>query len=292
MKPDDIKRTCRFVPDFSKGRLVMGIVNITPDSFSDGGRFTNLGKALEHALKLEDEGADILDIGGESSRPFADPVSMEEEAERVIPLISELSQRVSIPISIDTTKAEVAKLAVGAGASIINDISSMTLDPEMLSTAASTDAAVILMHMRGEPRTMQLDPFYDDVIAEIMTYLKKMIEKTEKAGIEKRSIIIDPGLGFGKNISHNISIINSIPEFKKLGTPVLIGPSRKSFIQKILETDLKTGFEKIEAGTLAVITASVINGADIVRVHDVKAARAAVDMIKAIMKSGWKNACI
>lgn len=275
----------RFVLDFSNGPLVMGIVNVTPDSFSDGGRFLDNEKAVEHALRLEDEGADILDIGGESSRPFAEAVSEEEELRRVIPLIYELSKKVSAPISIDTTKARVAKLAVEAGASIVNDISAMTIDPEMLSTAASTNAAVILMHMKGEPRTMQIDPFYDDVVSEIMAYMKAMMERAEKAGIEKSSIILDPGIGFGKDISHNIAIINAIPAFKTLGAPILIGPSRKSFIQKILGTDLKTGLERVEAGTLAVVTASLMNGADIVRVHDVKAAKAAVEIIKALKGS-------
>lgn len=277
--------TKRFIPDFSHGPIVMGIVNVTPDSFSDGGKFLNSELAIEHALRLEDEGAGILDIGGESSRPFAEAVSDEEEIRRVIPLIYELSKRVSTPISIDTTKACVAKLAVEAGASIINDISAMTIDPEMLSTVASTNAAVILMHMKGKPRTMQIDPVYADVIMEIMAYLKSMVEMAEKAGIDKSSIIIDPGIGFGKNVSHNIAIINAIPEFKTLGAPILIGPSRKSFIQRILGTDLKTGFERVEAGTLAVVTASLMNGADIIRVHDVKATKAAVEIMKALKGS-------
>lgn len=274
--------TERFTPDLTNGPLIMGIVNVTPDSFSDGGRFLDTDKAVEHAMRLEDHGAAILDIGGESSRPFAEQVTEEEEIKRVIPLISELSKRVSIPISIDTTKSRVAKLACEAGASIINDISAMTMDPEMLSVAASTKAAVVLMHMKGEPRTMQLNPIYEDVISDIKAYLKTMIERAEKAGIHKSGIIIDPGIGFGKSVSHNLAIINSIPEFKSLGVPVLIGPSRKSFIQKILCADLATGLEKIEAGTLAVVTASIMKGADIIRVHDVRAARAAADMIRAI----------
>lgn len=269
-------------PDFSRGPLVMGIVNVTPDSFSDGGRFDGFEKALEHALRLEDEGADILDIGGESSRPFAEPVSEEEEIKRVIPLISALAERVSVPISIDTVKSGVARLAVEAGASIINDISAMTIDKKMPGVAAESGAYTILMHMKGEPRTMQIDPSYEDVISEIKAYLDASVSIAEKAGIDKKKIIIDPGIGFGKSVQHNLSIINAIPDFKSLGMPVLIGPSRKSFIQKILRTDLKSGFDRIEAGTLAVVSASAMKGADILRVHNVKAARAAVDMIKAL----------
>jgi len=279
----------RFAPDFSNGPIIMGIVNVTPDSFSDGGKFLDNEKALEHALRLEDEGAGILDIGGESSRPYAEAVSEEEEIRRVIPLISKLGKRVSATISIDTTKARVAKLAVEAGASIINDISAMTMDSEMLSIAASTKAAVVLMHMKGEPRTMQIDPVYYDVVAEIIIYLKSMIERAEAAGIEKSSIIVDPGIGFGKNISHNLALINAISEFKALGSPVLIGPSRKSFIQKLLGADLETGLERVEAGTLAVITASLLKGADIIRVHDARAAKAAVGMITALQENSHKK---
>lgn len=274
----------RFSPDISKFPMIMGIVNTTPDSFSDGGRYDNIQKAEEHALRLEDEGADVIDLGGESSRPFADPVSEEEEIRRVVPLISRLSGRLSVPISVDTTKSVVARLACEEGARIINDISAMTLDPDMLETAAQSSAAVILMHMLGEPRTMQVDPFYKDVKAEIIEYLKSVMKRAEAAGIPKSSMIIDPGLGFGKTVAHNLALINAIPEFKSLGAPVLIGPSRKSFIQKILQTDLKSDFEKIEAGTLSIVTASIMKGADILRVHDVKAAKAAAEMIKALKR--------
>lgn len=274
----------RFSPDISKFPMIMGIVNTTPDSFSDGGRYDNIQKAEEHALRLEDEGADVIDLGGESSRPFADPVSEEEEIRRVVPLISRLSGRLSVPISVDTTKSVVARLACEEGARIINDISAMTLDPDMLETAAQSSAAVILMHMLGEPRTMQVDPFYKDVKAEIIEYLKSVMKRAEAAGIPKSSMIIDPGLGFGKTVAHNLALINAIPEFKSLDAPVLIGPSRKSFIQKILQTDLKSDFEKIEAGTLSIVTASIMKGADILRVHDVKAAKAAAEMIKALKR--------
>lgn len=261
---------------------------MTPDSFSDGGRYFALDAALAKAERMIEDGADILDIGGESSRPFSEPVSAEEEIRRVMPVIEYLAGKINIPISIDTTKADVAKRAMEAGAAIINDISALRFDPDMAAVVAETDALIVLMHMLGSPGTMQVDPCYDDVVEDIYGFLEKVMEKAVTASIAKENMIVDPGIGFGKTIFHNLEIIKNIERFAELGVPVLIGPSRKAFIRKLIVGETQTentgagARELVDAGTHAVVSASILNGAHILRVHDVAGARATATIVDAI----------
>lgn len=259
--------------ELGRRTAIMGIVNITPDSFSDGGNFFSRDQAIAHAEKLVHEGADIIDIGGESTRPFSEAISVEEEIQRVVPVIEKLSARIKVPISIDTTKAEVAKRAIEAGATIINDISSLRFDENMASIANQFGVPIILMHMLGTPRTMQDAPEYNDLILEIHTFLEKAIDTAEQKGISRSKIIIDPGIGFGKTVNHNFRLIDNLDAFRPLDVPILIGPSRKAFIRKTLknenESDLIPDSPEVETGTQAAIAASILNGAHMVRVHDV-----------------------
>jgi dihydropteroate synthase len=257
--------------------LIMGILNVTPDSFYDGGLYINPLDAVSHALKMEEEGADIIDIGGESSRPGAEPVSEEENLRRVCPVIEKLINKLKIPISIDTYHPKVAEECIKLGASIVNDITGLR-NKEMIEIVAKYKVAVVIMHMKGTPKNMQENPTYTDVVKEIKEYLKKQIEEARK--YEINNIIIDPGIGFGKTVEHNIEIIKRLNEFKELGVPILIGPSRKSFIGKILNLPEK---ERLE-GTLAAIAISIYNGANIVRVHDVKEAVRVAKIVDAIIK--------
>jgi len=268
---------------------IMGILNVTPDSFSDGGLFFSCDAAVAHGEKLAEAGADIIDIGGESTRPFSEPVSIEEEGRRVLPVIEKLAKRVSIPVSIDTTKASIARQAIESGASMINDISAMYRDPDMMGIAAKYGVPVVIMHMKGTPETMQISPHYDHLIKEIKTFLEKAIDRAEKNGIARSKIIIDPGIGFGKTVEHNFLIIKHIDKFKTLNNPVLIGPSRKSFIRNVLEGsqngDTRLEMPELETGTQAAIAAAVLNGAHILRVHDVAKARltsAIIDKIRSV----------
>jgi len=265
---------------------IMGILNVTPDSFSDGGLFFSCDAAVAHGEKLAEAGADIIDIGGESTRPFSEPVSIEEEGRRVLPVIEKLAKRVSIPISIDTTKASMAREAIESGASIINDISAMYSDPDMMGVAAKYGVPVVIMHMKGAPKTMQVSPHYDHLIEEIKEFLEKAIDRAEKNGIAKSKIIIDPGIGFGKTVEHNLLIIKYLNKFKTLNNPILIGPSRKSFIRNILEGirdgDTRLEMPELETGTQAAIAAAVLKGAHIVRVHDVGRARSTLELIDSI----------
>jgi len=264
--------------------LIMGILNVTPDSFSDGGQYYEYNKAIDHALEMIETGADIIDIGGESTRPFADKISIEEELQRVIPIIESLSKIVNVPISIDTTKPEVAKQAIKAGATIINDISSLS-NAEMIEVVKESGLPVILMHMQGNPKTMQIKPDYKNLINEIYIFLKKAVDKAVKNGISKNQIIIDPGIGFGKTVEDNMAIIKNLKYFQKLKLPVLIGPSRKSFIKKTLfdnSESNKQDLQDIEIGTQAAIAASILNGAHIVRVHDVFLAQITTKIIDSI----------
>jgi len=260
--------------------LIMGIVNVTPDSFSDGGRYLATDQAIAHALRLVDEGADILDFGGESSRPGALPVSPEEELARLIPVMEAVAKRVDTPLSVDTTKAAVARAALDAGAEIVNDISSMRFDDKMPAVIAGKGAAVVLMHMRGTPRDMQAgDLNYASLWGEILRFLEKRIAAAQRDGIGERQIVVDPGLGFGKSAEDNLKILSELRECRILGVPVLVGPSRKAFIGRI------TGGSPAERteGTAAAVTAAIMNGADIVRVHDVgimKKAAAVADAVK------------
>ena len=269
-----------------KRTLIMGIVNVTPDSFSDGGKFLFCDSALAHGEKLVEDGADIIDVGGESTRPLSDPVTVEEEIGRVVPVIEKLAKRVSVPISIDTTKAKVAEKALEAGASMINDIGALRLDPDMASVVSKSGVPVILMHMLGTPKTMQTSPEYEDLIKEIKSFLADAIKRAEKSGILKTSIIIDPGIGFGKTVEHNLLLIKNLHEFSSLGVPVLIGSSRKAFIRKILKDktgqDIRPDMPIVETGTQASISAAIFNGANIVRVHDVANTCATVKIVDAI----------
>ncbi|HHN63936.1 MAG TPA: dihydropteroate synthase [Nitrospirae bacterium] len=262
----------------------MGILNVTPDSFSDGGTYFSRASAIDRALQMADEGADIIDIGGESTRPGAEPVSLEEELDRTIPVITELARKLSIPISIDTYKAEVARRALEAGASIVNDISGLRFDPKMAETIAAYDAAVVIMHIKGTPKDMQVNPHYDDLFGEIISYLKEGIEMARSSGIDEEGMIVDPGIGFGKRPEHNLLIINQLKRFTVLDKPILMGVSRKSFIGIAL--DNAPPQERLE-GTAAAVALSVYNGAHIVRVHDVKEMVRVVRVVDAIKREAF-----
>ena len=250
----------------------MGIVNVTPDSFSDGGQFASVSAAIEHGLRLVDEGANILDIGGESTRPGATPVTLEEELLRVIPVVRELARQTLVPISIDTSKAEVARQCLDAGAVIVNDISGLTFDADMPRVCHESSCGVIVMHIQGTPQTMQVDPRYDDVVADVCRYFAQRLDDLEAAGIARERIVLDPGIGFGKTAQHNLDLLSHIAEFHRLGRPVLIGHSRKRFLKKILGREV----EERNAGTLGVSVALAAQGTDILRVHDVRATRDAL----------------
>jgi len=260
--------------------LIMGILNVTPDSFSDGGKYVDTSLAVQHGLALERDGADIIDVGGESSRPGAENVSLDEELKRVIPVIQELAGKVKCAISIDTTKAEVAKQAIDAGASIINDISAMTMDPEMINVARDTGAGIILMHMRGSPRTMQDNPVYTDVVKEVKNYLRDRIEHLRASGINIKSIAVDPGIGFGKTVDHNIALLANLKSLYQLGRPVIVGLSRKSFLGKLTGKPVEARL----AGSIAATTFCVMNGASVLRAHDAGETLDAVKVVSALVK--------
>jgi len=266
----------------TKRPLLMGIVNVTPDSFSDGGLYFETKKAIARARELEMEGADIVDIGGESSRPFSQPIALEEEFRRVIPVIKAIAPELKIPISIDTYKAKIAQAAIEAGAKIINDISALRFDKDMAKVAADYKTPIVLMHMKGTPRDMQINPYYDDVLKEVYDFLEKRIDYALAQGIEKGQIAIDPGIGFGKRLEDNLRLIKHLPLFKDLGQPVLLGPSRKAFIGKVLNIDVPA---RRDIGTLGVVALATLLGADVIRVHAVKEARQIIKIVKAIMDS-------
>ena len=266
----------------TKRPLLMGIVNVTPDSFSDGGLYFETKKAIARARELEMEGADIVDIGGESSRPFSQPITLEEEFRRVIPVIKAIAPELKIPISIDTYKAKIAQAAIEAGAKIINDISALRFDKDMAKVAADYKTPIVLMHMKGTPRDMQINPYYDDVLKEVYDFLEKRIDYALAQGIEKGQIAIDPGIGFGKRLEDNLRLIKHLPLFKDLGQPVLLGPSRKAFIGKVLNIDVPA---RRDIGTLGVVALATLLGADVIRVHAVKEARQIIKIVKAIMDS-------
>ena len=272
--------------EFDKGALVMGILNVTPDSFSDGGDFFSPDAAVAQGEKLVEDGAAILDIGGESTRPFADDISGEEETRRVIPVLEKLVARVDVPISIDTTKTSVARRALDAGASIINDVGAFRLDPDLADLAAARDVPVILMHMKGVPRTMQVDPHYDDLMAEVKGFLAERIEFAVSRGVDRDKIIVDPGIGFGKTVAHNLELIRRLREFDELDAPVLVGLSRKAFIRNLLKDRYGKEFHpqdpEVETGTQAALCATIMNGAHIVRVHDVANTKPTVAICEAL----------
>jgi dihydropteroate synthase len=257
-------------------------VNVTPDSFYDGGLYQEPEKAIDHGLGLLADGADIIDIGGESSRPGSDPVPADEEIRRVIPVISGLRKTTKALISVDTTKFEVAQAALDHGADIINDISSFSLDPRLLSLAAQYHAGFILMHMQGNPKTMQIHPFYEDVLKEIRLFLAEKIEIALAYGLKKESLIIDPGIGFGKRTDDNLRLLNRLDFFEELGRPILVGISRKSFIGKILNAPPQDRLE----GSIAAAVVSILRGASLLRVHDVKAVKRAALVAEAIINDG------
>jgi len=264
---------------------VMGILNVTPDSFSDGGRFVSEKALLDQAAVMVAAGADIIDIGGESSRPFAKPVPVEEEMARVVGAIKSIRKYHSIPLSIDTTKAAVAQKALEAGADFINDISALRFDPEMISLVRRTDVPVIIMHMKGTPADMQVAPFYEDVVAEISTFLEERLRWAEERGVERDRFIVDPGIGFGKTVTHNLTILNRLGEFKKIGCPLLVGHSRKAFIGSILGREV----DDRDVATAAISALCVLNGASIVRVHDVDKTVQAVRMVEAITRENSES---
>lgn len=267
--------------DCSIRTRIMGVLNVTPDSFYDGGRYWDPYTAVRHGQRMTEEGADIIDVGGESTRPGAEPVRLEEELRRVIPVIERLKDRAGQPISIDTRKAEVARRAIGAGAGMVNDVSGMTSDPEMVETVASAGVPVVIMHTAGTPRDMQRNPGYRDTVGEIVDWLGARIEHAVAHGIRRSRIIVDPGIGFGKRLSDNLLLIRSLASFRKLNCPILIGPSRKAFIGHVLDAEKD---ERME-GTAAAVALSVANGASIIRVHDVREMGRVVRMTDAICRA-------
>ncbi len=250
----------------------MGILNVTPDSFSDGGKFFSRQLAVDHVLRMEDAGANIIDIGGESTRPYSEPVDDQEELRRVVPVIESIASRVSIPISIDTSKASVARAAIELGAEIINDVTGLSGDPEMLGLAARTQAGVCAMHMQGTPQTMQDNPTYRNVVEEIMDYLRARDDALQAGGVAADRICLDPGIGFGKTHEHNWQLMQSAHRFLELGRPILIGHSRKGFIKKLVGD----APERIAAGSVGVALAAATAGIHVLRVHDVEATHAAM----------------
>lgn len=264
---------------------LMGIVNVTPDSFSDGGRYFKPAQAISHGVRLVEEGADIIDVGGESTRPGARPVSGREEIERVIPVIRGLRRELSAPISVDTYKADVARAALDAGADMVNDISALRFDPAMAPLVAAEKVPVVLMHMQGTPRTMQRRPHYRDVVEEVKEFLRDRIRFAVQAGVDLERIIIDPGIGFGKGLEHNLALLRALPALADLGRPVLVGPSRKTFIGKILDV----GPEERLEGSLAAAVAAVLGGASVIRTHDVKEARRAIRVADAMRFGGARS---
>jgi len=273
--------------DLSQRTLIMGVLNVTPDSFSDGGRFFEKEKAVDQGQRLAEAGADILDIGGESTRPGAKALDEEEEARRVIPVIQDLSQRIEIPISIDTRKARVAEKALAAGAEMVNDISALRFDERLAEVVAERRVPVVLMHMRGQPETMLWDTHYDNLMGEILEFFRQRIDHAESRGVSPEGIILDPGIGFGKSLErkHNLIILKHLRQFKVLGKPLLIGTSRKAFLGEILDLPPR----EREEGTMATVAVAILNGANIVRVHEVERMRRFVQVVDAVMRCTAEN---
>jgi dihydropteroate synthase len=268
--------------DLSQRTLLMGVLNVTPDSFSDGGRFVEYEKAVEQGYRLAKGGADILDIGGESTRPGSKPLDEEEEIERIIPVIRELGPRIDIPISVDTRKARVAEKALLAGAEMINDTSALRFDERMAGVVREGGVPVVLMHMLGEPETMQAEPRYHDLLGEIIDFFRERMAWAESQGILPDGIILDPGIGFGKSLAeqHNLILLKHLHRFKILGKPLMIGTSRKAFIGRILGLPP----QEREEGTMATVAVAILNGANIVRVHEVDRMRRVVQMVDAVIR--------
>jgi dihydropteroate synthase len=278
--PDLTYRLGETAFEFGKRTYLMGILNVTPDSFSDGGRFYDQTDAVLHAFQMIKDGADIIDIGGESTRPGAKEISAEEEKRRVSPVIAKLRSKTKVPVSVDTYKAEVAKDALKAGATVVNDISGLHFDAMMADVIAEAGASVVIMHIKGTPRDMQTKPQYGNLVQEVYDYLAGAVETARSHGISQ--VFIDPGIGFGKTADHNLELIDRLAEFRNIGVPILIGVSRKSFIGKILDTPVEARLE----GTAAAVTASILRGADVVRVHDVREMRRVALVADAIRRRG------
>ena len=274
-------RARRMFDEMARRTLVMGILNVTPDSFSDGGRHRDQDAATTWALQMAADGADIVDVGGESTRPGAEPVTEQEETDRVVPVIERIRRECDVAVSIDTCKSAVARAALNAGADMVNDISGMSFDPQMRLLVAERRVPAILMHIKGTPRDMQKDPVYDDLLSEITAYLRERIREAVEAGVDERLLIVDPGFGFGKTVEHNLVILRRLREIKSMGRPILIGTSRKSTIGRVLG-DLPPE-ERLE-GTAATVALSIANGASIVRVHDVKEMARVVRMSDAVVR--------
>lgn len=266
-------------PDVAKP-LVMGILNVTPDSFSDGGRATNKEEAVALAARMIDDGADLLDIGGESTRPFSEAVTAEKEIERVVPVIAAIRQRFTLPISVDTTKAAVARAALAAGADIINDISALRFDPEMVTVAKQCNCPLIIMHMQGNPKNMQVAPQYEDVVTEVFEFLQQRVAWLRNEGVTAQ-IIVDPGIGFGKTVAHNLTLLKNLAAFKQLPCPVLIGHSRKSFLGKLLDLPV----DQRDEATAVLSAYCADHGANILRVHDVRRTAQAVQLIDQLQRT-------
>jgi dihydropteroate synthase len=265
---------------------IMGIVNVTPDSFSDGGRLTSVAAAVDHALQLADEGADILDIGGESTRPGSDAVSLDDELERVLPVLEALRPKTTARISIDTRKSEVMRRAADAGADILNDVSALTHDPKALTTAARTGLPVMLMHAQGDPKTMNDDPQYSDVVLDVFDFLESRVAACSAAGIPKSKIVVDPGIGFGKHLHHNVAVLSAMSLYHGLGVPVLLGASRKKLIGQLCNVDDP---KQRVPGSIAAALSSIAQGVQFVRVHDVAATRQAISVWRAAMTGSEKQ---
>ena len=262
----------------------MGVVNVTPDSFSDGGRWLDPGAAAEHGRALVADGADLLDIGGESTRPGAEPVPADEERRRVVPVIERLAGDAGVPVSVDTTKADVASAALDAGAAVVNDVSAGRFEPRILDVVADAGAGYVVMHMLGDPRTMQDDPRYGDVVREVGDFLQERLTAARAAGIDERALAADPGIGFGKTVRHNLELLARLPELAaRLDAPVVVGTSRKRFIGAILGGDgVELPVDRREEGTLATVVHALERGARIVRVHDARPAAQAVRVLEAL----------
>ncbi len=265
--------------EFGTRTFLMGVLNVTPDSFSDGGRYLDPEDAVRRGLEMAEDGADFIDVGGESSRPGSLPVDAEEEIRRTVPVIERLARATDIPVSIDTVKSAVAARALDAGAVVVNDISGLQFDPSLADIASKHRASVVLMHMRGSPRTMQDNPVYDDVMASVKERLSEGIVRATASGIDQ--IFIDPGIGFGKSLAHNTELIRRLGELRSLGYPVLVGPSRKSFIGAILDLPVERRLE----GTAGAVAVCIMNGADVVRVHDIKEMKHVAGIVDAIVRS-------
>jgi dihydropteroate synthase len=281
-----IFRAASFQFEFPRPALIMGIINVTPDSFSDGGQHLEPNRAIEHALHLAAEGADILDVGGESTRPGAEPVPEAEELRRVLPVVEGLARKANVPISIDSQKPAVATAAIQAGASIINDIASNRHGAEMWELAANTGAGYVLMHMQGTPQTMHLAPKYDDVVSEVNEFFGERLRRAQSCGVQPEQIVLDPGIGFGKGVQHNLQLLAGVERFRMHQRPLLLGVSRKSFIGKLVGGEVH---ERVH-GSIACALWAVLNGVQIIRTHDVAATVQAVRMIEEIQRVNERDA--